>query len=285
MKATITVARARDLPKPGRAAGEAFDGLAARYDEDFTDSQIGRLQREAVWRELDLLFQPGQRVLDLGCGTGADAIHLARRGLQVHAIDASQRMIAEARAKIAADRLVDHITTEILAIEEWDRQDCLSYFDGALSDFGALNCVQHLRPVAVVLSRLIRPGGALALCLISRFCLWETAYFGIQGRFAKAARRWSHGGQTIARFNGSNSFPVYYRSVREIIKAFQPEFRLDRRFGIGIFVPPTYLEQQARRVPGLLRLAAKSDRKVAAWPAFRAVADHALLVFTREKTP
>jgi 2-polyprenyl-3-methyl-5-hydroxy-6-metoxy-1,4-benzoquinol methylase len=284
----VVVPDAEVIPEAGRAVGEAFNGVAARYDEDFTDSRIGRLQREAVWRQLDSRFQPGERVLDLGCGTGADAIHLAGRGLRIHAIDASERMIIETRRKVERAGLAEQITAEVLAIEDWiedlDRQDCLSHglFDGAISNFGALNCVQHLRPVARGLSRLIRPRGALALCLISRFCLWETAFFCMQGRFAKAERRWSHAGQATASLSGSVGFRVYYRSIRDVVKAFHPEFRLQRHSGIGIFVPPTYLEAQVRRVSRLTNIAARVDQTISAWPVCRAAADHAFVLFTRE---
>ncbi len=47
------------------SVAEAFDQLASRYDETWTRSVVGRLQREAVWREIAPLFLPGERVLDL----------------------------------------------------------------------------------------------------------------------------------------------------------------------------------------------------------------------------
>lgn len=274
---------------------DAFDRIAANYDDDFTASLIGRLQREAVWRHLDALFSTGDRILDLGCGTAADAIHLARRGLDVEAVDVSRRMIAEAQRKIAAEKLAARISTRVLAIEDlaaWDGSDGdtqdrpsdRATFDGVLSNFGAMNCVQHLRPAALALSRLIRPDGHLVLALIGRFCLWETAFYGLQGRFAKAARRWRNGGRAAASLDGSAEFTVYYRPVREVVEAFRPAFRLERRSGIGIVVPPTYLESHARRVPNLMSLGTRIDRAISAWPACRAAADHTLLVFRRERS-
>lgn len=45
---------------------------------------------------------PG-RALDIGCGTGAQAVYLARHGWQVSAIDAVSRPLARARARAAAE--------------------------------------------------------------------------------------------------------------------------------------------------------------------------------------
>ena len=50
--------------------------------------------------DLDPL-KAGERVLELNCGTGEDAVHLARRGVRVLATDNSPRMLAAARSKIA----------------------------------------------------------------------------------------------------------------------------------------------------------------------------------------
>ena len=55
----------------------AFDSLAAKYDDLFTRSVIGRAQRGAVWEALVDRFEPGAHILELNCGTGEDAVYLA----------------------------------------------------------------------------------------------------------------------------------------------------------------------------------------------------------------
>ena len=145
--------------------GSAFDKLAMRYDELWTDSPVGRLERDEVWRCLERLFRPGDRLLDLGCGTGEDAVHLERLGAKVLGIDASPAMV-----RVACARGVD---ASVLGIE--DLASISGHFDGAISNFGALNCVADLAAVRVALARLILPRGYFAVCLLGRFCLLGNA--------------------------------------------------------------------------------------------------------------
>src|SRR2546422_468156 len=130
-------------------ADGAFNALAWRSGELWNRSTIGRLQREAVWRRLDRLFRPGDTLLDLGCGDGEDALHFMSSGMQVHGIDSSPEMV-----RVACHRGV-HATQ--LAIEELGRLK--GSFDGAISNFGAFNCLGKLDDIRDPLARLIRSGG------------------------------------------------------------------------------------------------------------------------------
>ena len=46
-------------------------------------------------------------------------------------------------------------------------------FDGAFSNFGALNCVQDLAAACRDLARLLKPGATALLCWMGPCCLWE----------------------------------------------------------------------------------------------------------------
>ena len=87
----------------------AFDAVAAAYDAQFSEQRLGRWLRAAVHRQLADWVQPGDRVLELGCGTGEDALWLARRGAQVTATDASPAMLEIAARKAAAAGVADRI--------------------------------------------------------------------------------------------------------------------------------------------------------------------------------
>ena len=92
-------------PSTGSFRVAPFDTLAESYDGVFTNSLIGRAQRNSVWQELDHTFHPGQRVLEINCGTGVDAVHLAGWGVEVLGCDAAPRMIDLAHQRARQTKL------------------------------------------------------------------------------------------------------------------------------------------------------------------------------------
>jgi ubiquinone/menaquinone biosynthesis C-methylase UbiE len=260
-------------------AAAPFDAIAHAYDRIFTDSVIGRAQRESVWRELDRAFRPGQRILELNCGTGVDAAYLAERGIHVLACDISAGMLEVARRRLSSSRLRTAVRVVQMATEELAALGHEAPFDGALSNFGGLNCVEDLRPVAGNLARLLRPGARAVLCMMSRCVAWEVAVFAIRGRPREGFRRLATGPVYVRL--GDQRVPCWYPAVGSIRRAFAPHFRLTHWKGVGVTVPPSYLERQASRHPRLLRAMGKADLWLGRVPVVRNLADHYLLTFER----
>jgi SAM-dependent methyltransferase len=239
-----------------------FERLAPRYDELWTETFVGRAQRDAVWRVVDKLFGAGDCVLDIGCGTGEDAVHLRSLGVLVYGIDASPAMVERARAR--------GVRAEVRRVEDIGgassaRPDKLKHvpLDGAISNFGALNCVGDLARVAKGLASLVRPGGYLVICTMGRFCVWETLYYGLRLDFKRALRR-------LAGRAGE----IRYPTVRQLHADFAADFELVGWTGVGMLVPPSYVKLPVRIVSVLARF----DRVA----LLRAAADHRLLVFKRK---
>ncbi len=256
----------------------AFDSIAGRYDALFTDSSIGRAQRTAVWREALRVFQPGHRVLELNCGTGEDALFLASRGIGVCACDASPGMIYQAQERKAAEAPSSPIDFLILRTEHIDSLAASGQFDGVFSNFSGLNCVEDLARTAASLSRLVRPGANLLLCVFTRFCLWEVAHYAARGDLHRAFRRCR--GSAQVNLDG-HLLSVHYPTLRSIRKWFAPMFRLRGVTGIGVAVPPSYLEPWAQKHPDLLRKCEAIDHVVSRWPGARVIGDHMLLHFEK----
>ena len=262
------------------SAGLAFDRLAEHYDEVFTESHIGRTQRDAVWSVMHRTFLPGARILELNCGTGEDALSLARRGITVLACDASAGMIAVANRRCAQEvpSPSDKAQFKVLPTEKLVELQPLGRFDGVLSNFSGFNCVADIPEAARQLSMLVKTGAPMLLCLSTRICLWEVLWFVFHGQFTKAFRRWK--GHASAKIEGID-VTVSYPILRSLKKSFAPWFTLRSCIGIGVTVPPSYVERWVRRHPGLLRALTAVDKVVCRWPLFRVTGDHMLLVLER----
>lgn len=80
-----------------------WDAEAERYDEQPDHGLVDPATREA-WRGLlaEHLPAPPAHVTDLGCGTATLAVLLAEEGHHVRGLDASPRMVEQARAKVTA---------------------------------------------------------------------------------------------------------------------------------------------------------------------------------------
>jgi SAM-dependent methyltransferase len=267
--------------------GAPFDALAETYDQTFTFSRIGRVQREAVTREMDSVFRPGQRVLEINCGTGVDALHLATRGVAVLACDVAPGMIGVARQRADKARLEGRLRAPIefhvLAAERIGLLRDASFttqFDGVLSNFAGLNCVADLSAVARDLAMLLKPGARAVLCLFGRLCVWEIVWYLGHGNPGKAFRR-LRSGESLATLADGAAVPVRYFSVRELCQRFSPHFRFESRKGVGVAVPPSYMEPWAQRFPRVLSLASYIDHWLGRCPLMRAMADHVLITLER----
>ena len=56
---------------------EAFDSVAADYDGPRGNNRLFQDMRTEMWRWLHVIFASPGRLIDIGCGTGLDAVHLA----------------------------------------------------------------------------------------------------------------------------------------------------------------------------------------------------------------
>src|SRR5215472_6726265 len=88
-----------------RDTQDAFDSVAADYDGDRGNNALIQDMRSEMWRWLDITFAPGSRLIDLGCGTGLDAVRMARLGHKITATDWSPQMVERTRERITQEQL------------------------------------------------------------------------------------------------------------------------------------------------------------------------------------
>jgi SAM-dependent methyltransferase len=260
-----------------RDTREAFDSVAPDYDGPRGNNTAIQDMRAEMWRWLEASFAPGSRVIDLGCGTGLDAVHLAGLGHHVTATDWSPAMVERTRDRAAEAGLQERV--QALAIGAHELQELSGRYDGAYSNLGPLNCVPDLAPVAAECARLIRPGGRMVFTVIGRYCPWEMAHYARQRRWQRLAVRFARGVVPVG-MNGRTIWTRYY-TPREFYAAFAEHFELEEQRGLCVLVPPPYLTGLKTRHPDWYERLWRWDRAWASWPGVRALGDHFLLVLRR----
>jgi hypothetical protein len=219
-----------------------FESMASKYDDLFSRSRLGT-QRGAVWAALADIFQPGYAILAVNCRR-QDALFLALLDVSVVHADLGQSAM----------------------------------LDGALWNISGLHSVVDLHQAARELGSLVNRDAHVVVCASSRFCLAETLWFLFHGNFRKAFRR-SYGVATVQR--GDRAVNLHYPTTREIRRAFSSSFIMRSCTGIGVAVPPSYLEPIFRKYPRVVCLLRVIENSVCHVPFIRGMGDHLLFHFER----
>lgn len=150
------------LPAPAdkrRVVRAMFDRIAPRYDRMnrlLTAGLDQRWRREALHT---IGVGPGDRVVDVACGTGDLAELAAARGARVLALDFARGMLDGAARRGVAAALVLADGARLPVADAWA--------DVVTCGF-ALRNFESLPPVLAEMARVLRPGGRLAILEVDR---------------------------------------------------------------------------------------------------------------------
>lgn len=251
------------------------------YDREFTFSRIGMVQRRMVWGYLDhMLHTPSMQVLELNCGTGTDAVHMARQGHRVLATDISEEMLKVAREKARQFGVEDRIQFTRLGFD--DLHDLSTPpADLVLSNFGGFNCIDHdhLQRLVDPIAHALKPGGRFIAVVMPDRCMAETIHYFLKGDLKEAFRRGRHE-PVWAGLSGTGAV-TWYHSPARVSTTFAARFRTVNIRPIGLFVPPTYLEPSMGHRTALLERLARLDVRFARWRWTTRYADHFLIDLER----
>jgi SAM-dependent methyltransferase len=260
----------------------AFDAMAPRYDAQFSAaaSPLVAMLRARVFRAVDRHFALPGTLLEIGCGTGEDALALAARGHRVIACDPAPGMIAAARAKVGAAGRSDAVEFIGGSVDDvagaWLARG--GAVDGVFSNFAPLNCELSLAPLRLLLERALRRGGRFIAVVLPRFCPLEVALFIARAEPRAALRRFRR--DSVADVEGRR-FAMKYYSASDFDRALGSGFRRLESRSLGLVLPPPALGHTLARAPRLLAALGALEDRLAGLPGLRRLGDHVLLVYER----
>lgn len=249
----------------------AFDSEAHSYDRDFTLSLIGQYQRKLVWEYLEKFNDKSLKILEVNCGTGEDALFLTSKGHRVNACDVSEEMIHVATQKASKMGLdIAFFQKDIRDLDDSDFEGV----DIVFSNFGGLNCVnkRELEDFIAKADVYLPKNASIIAVVMPSFCLIESIYFLLKMRFGDVFRRMNRSG---AKWKGGE-YSIHYFSPKSLRRASKGMKQVHLQ-GIGLFTPPSYLNQLAEKNKRLFKTLISLDKIFSRIPLSSYLSDHYLI--------
>jgi cyclopropane fatty-acyl-phospholipid synthase-like methyltransferase len=254
----------------------SFDKAAKLYDATFTQSEIGKIQRDLVYKQLSKQLDAVQNILEINCGTGEDAVWLATQNFQVAATDISAQMIEVAKGKASFDNL-SFRTADINSITETFENE---KFDLIFSNFGGLNCLSkpELEKFFENIPSILSKKGKMVLVIMPKNTLSEQFYFLAKAQFSNIFRRKKE--SALADVDGQK-VATYYYNPKDVVNLAKNDFELIAQKPIGFFVPPSYLEPFFKNKKGGLRVLNSMEKGISGWSWLSKYADHYIITLQK----
>ena len=146
--------------------GGLFDDWPERYDQWF-ETPIGELVREYEAELLQELLnpQPGELILDVGCGTGIFTGPILSSGAEIVGLDISMPMISRASRRFQDEKFIP-LAGNMLALPFANGS-----FDKVYS-MTAIEFVDNGRAAVAELERVTKGGGVIVLSTLNRLSPW-----------------------------------------------------------------------------------------------------------------
>jgi ubiquinone/menaquinone biosynthesis C-methylase UbiE len=171
----------------------AFNAQSQKFDQITTSNPMEVLFRDIVRKHVTQFVRKDQFMLELNCGTGLDAVYFAELGLQVHATDNSDGMLAQLAEKTKRFSFSDRVSYQKCSFNNLEMIESNQKFDHVFSNFGGLNCAENIKETIKQLDAHVNHKGSVHFVMIAPICLWEIAAV-FKGRFVYAFRRFSKRG-------------------------------------------------------------------------------------------
>ena len=260
----------------------AFDSASEEYDVTIGRNFINTLIRERSLEVLYRLLRKDDFVLEIGAGTGAEAVQVARRVARVVATDISPAMVDLLRRKAVAKRLAGKV--DAVRVPAADIAEVRGKFPGgkvriAYSFNGALNCEPKIVEFEAELASMVVPGGYFVCSIRNTLCLAEILTYAAVLRYSGMAKRKA---QPMMVSVGGTDIPSTYYSVGRFLDFFRRDFEVERIVGLPTLLPPAYLNDYYVRARSVLRVFERADRALGGAFPFNRLGDQSLFVLRRK---
>lgn len=252
-----------------------FDSAAQNYDNQFTNSEIGKLQRNIVYYQIKKHLINCKSILEINCGTGEDAIWLANQNFNVTATDISKKMIEVSQSKSN----LENLNFCILDINNISQEG--NMYNLLFSNFGGLNCLtkSELELFLNSAKEVLSDNGKMCLVIMPKYTLWEPLYFLLKLDFKNAFRRKKE--VVYANVEGEK-VATYYYNPKDIVHLCQSNFEIVEAKPIGFFIPPSYLEPFFKNKKSLLHGLDILENKIKNWSFLSKFADHYIITLQKK---
>ncbi len=234
--------------------------------------------REIVHKVYLNNFNEGNELLELNAGTGIDALFLAGHGIRVFATDISDKMIEIIKEKVKkqkAERLVEIKTCSFGEISSIPKNS----YDGVISNFGGLNCIDNFDKLSEDLASKIKQGGKFIAVVMNKICPWEILYYALRYDFKNVFRRAKAEG--IEAVLGNELVKTYYFTPAQFAGFFENQFKVKRVYTLGLFTPPPFLIGIYRRLTLIVKIFMKIDELLKGIFPFNRIGDHFIIIMEK----
>jgi SAM-dependent methyltransferase len=240
----------------------AYDRFAGSYDTMVGMHPSAARAKAAALSRLARLVPAGSRLLDIGCGTGTEAVALARRGFSVVGIDSVERMVVLARGRAAAAELPEErCRFERVRASEIPAPDgALGGFGGAYSFYAVLNLEPEPREVARRVARLLPTGAPFIVGLLNPTVLFELSLYTLLLKLKGFRKAASRPVRLKIAAGGEQEVDCFLFTPRAFADLCSPWFRLRETAGIHFLLPPP--REGLLRFPAMLRMVNRVESAV-----------------------
>ncbi len=258
----------------------AFDSAAEEYDFTIASNYINRYVRKRSIQELLKLVKPSSLLLEVGCGTGEEAITVSKHVSKIVATDISETMIEFLRRKVAARRLEAKIRPQVLRAADltYSIEPSRRGFDAVYSFNGALNCEPEMERFVKGLHAVLVEDGYFVVSIRNSLCVSEMLSHALIMQIGAATPRKK---QPIMISVGGRDIPATYYPPWRFVEYFSGLFRVSRIVGLPTIVPPAYLSNYYVQLGRTKNLIEKAEEKLSGRFPLNRLGDQTLFVFQK----